>query len=338
MFNFDVERFLKIQNGAASQKDAIDKALDEIEGKGGFKNLFLIGSGGAGILMMPAEYIMKTHSTLPVYREAAADFLAMNHKHFGPDSLVVMASLSGTTSETIEAAKFVKEKGATTISFVGHGDKPLAQATDYTFVNFAEDDTSCESFFMQFYLLIARIMNKRGEFPQYEAFANSIAKLPEGLLKVKEQVEDRAKAWADKHKDTPYHLLVGSGTSWGETFYYAMCILEEMQWIKTKAVSANDFFHGTLELVENGVSVILFKGEDETRPMMERVERFAVQYTDELTVFDSKEFELPGVDAEFRGWFSPIVFATLLERVSAHLEHVRNHPLTTRRYYRRIQY
>lgn len=337
MFNFDAKRFLRIQQGAASQKNAINEALDEIEAKG-FKNLFLIGSGGAGILMMPAEYIMKTHSTLPVYREIAAEFMAIDHKHFGPDSLVVFASLSGTTSETVEAAKFVKKRGATTISFVGHGDKPLAEATDYTFVNFAEDDTSCESFFMQFYLLITRIMQKRGEFPQYDAFTESLSKLPEGLLNVKEQIEDRAKAWAEKHKDTPYHLLVGSGTSWGETFYYAMCILEEMQWIKTKAVSANDFFHGTLELVENGVSVILMKGEDETRPMMERVERFAEKYTDELTIFDTKEFELAGVAEEFRGWFSPIVLATLLERISAHLEHVRNHPLTTRRYYRRIQY
>ncbi len=42
-----------------------------------------------------------------------------------------------------------------------------------------------------------------------------------------------------------------------------MCILEEMQWIRTRPVHASDFFHGTLELVEKGVSVILFKGEDE---------------------------------------------------------------------------
>jgi fructoselysine-6-phosphate deglycase len=337
MFNFDVDRFLKIQKGAVSQKDALNKAIDEIQAKG-FKNLFLIGSGGAGILMMPAEQVMKAHSSLPVYREIAADFLVTGNKHFDEKSLVVFASLSGTTAETIEAAKFVKEKGATTISFVGHGDKPLAELTDYTFVNFAEDDTSCESFFIQFYLLITRLMQKRGEFPQYDAFIESLSKLPEGLLKVKEQIEDRAKVFAEKIKNTPYHMLVSSGTSWGETFYYAMCILEEMQWIKTKAVTANDFFHGTLELVEHGVSVILLKGEDETRPLMDRVERFAEQYTDELTIFDTKEFELKGVAEEFRGLISPIVLATLLERVSAHLEHVRNHPLTTRRYYRRIKY
>jgi fructoselysine-6-phosphate deglycase len=33
-----------------------------------------------------------------------------------------------------------------------------------------------------------------------------------------------------------------------------------------------------------------------------------------------------------------VVLATVLERLSAHLEVLRDHPLTTRRYYRRISY
>jgi fructoselysine-6-phosphate deglycase len=35
---------------------------------------------------------------------------------------------------------------------------------------------------------------------------------------------------------------------------------------------------------------------------------------------------------------SPIILATVLERVSTHLEVIRDHPLTTRRYYRRVSY
>jgi fructoselysine-6-phosphate deglycase len=35
---------------------------------------------------------------------------------------------------------------------------------------------------------------------------------------------------------------------------------------------------------------------------------------------------------------SPVLLATVLERVSAHLEVLRDHPLTTRRYYRRLDY
>jgi fructoselysine-6-phosphate deglycase len=33
-----------------------------------------------------------------------------------------------------------------------------------------------------------------------------------------------------------------------------------------------------------------------------------------------------------------VLLATVLERVSAHLEVKRDHPLTTRRYYKRVEY
>jgi fructoselysine-6-phosphate deglycase len=117
-----------------------------------------------------------------------------------------------------------------------------------------------------------------------------------------------------------------------------MCILEEMQWIRTRPVHAADFFHGTLELVEPGVGVFVFKGEDSCRPLSDRVENFARRYTDRVRVLDAAEAELPGVSPRVRALISPIVLATQLERLSAHLEVLRDHPLTTRRYYKRVEY
>jgi fructoselysine-6-phosphate deglycase len=48
--------------------------------------------------------------------------------------------------------------------------------------------------------------------------------------------------------------------------------------------------------------------------------------------------KLPGISPEVRSLISPVLLATLLERLSAHLEVLRNHPLTTRRYYKRVEY
>jgi fructoselysine-6-phosphate deglycase len=111
-----------------------------------------------------------------------------------------------------------------------------------------------------------------------------------------------------------------------------------MQWIKTRPVHAADFFHGTLELVEKGVSVIVLKGEDPSRPLAARVEAFARQYTDKLRVLDTAQYALKGLSEETRALVAPAVLATLLERLSAHLEVKRNHPLTTRRYYKKVPY
>lgn len=68
------------------------------------------------------------------------------------------------------------------------------------------------------------------------------------------------------------------------------------------------------------------------------MQNFAPNYTDRLTVLDTADFALPGISQEVRGLVSPIVLATVLERISAHLEVMRNHPLTTRRYYKRVAY
>ncbi|MCL6444428.1 MAG: SIS domain-containing protein [Alicyclobacillus sp.] len=338
MFNFNEERYLRIQGGAIEKKDHINNAIDEICASKGFDNLFLVASGGANILMFPAHFALRSQSTLPVFLENAAELVVTDSRNLTDRSLVVFASLSGTTTETVRAAEYVKGKGATTLSFVGHADTPLAKLTDYTFVNFAEDDTSCESFYIQFYLLALRLMNLRGEFPAYDQFVSELSGLPIALVHIKDSFEDRAAKLAAEWKDVPYHMFTGAGAVWGEAYYYAMCILEEMQWIRTRPVHAADFFHGAFELIENGVSVVLLKGEDATRPLANRVEDFAKNHTDRLTVLDSRDFDLPGISSEFRGLLSPVILAAALERVSAHLEHLRNHPLTTRRYYRRIPY
>ena len=164
-----------------------------------------------------------------------------------------------------------------------------------------------------------------------------MGKITPYLIKAKEQYEDRCKALADHHKDTPYHMVVGSGYVWGEAYDYAMCILEEMQWIKTKSIHAAEFFHGTLELVEEDTSIILLYGEDATRPLMDRVYNFATRFSKEIAIFDSKDIVLPLLE-EQRQYVSPLVIYAITERLSCHLEHVRNHPLTTRRYYRQMEY
>ena len=129
-----------------------------------------------------------------------------------------------------------------------------------------------------------------------------------------------------------------ASNTWGETYCFAMCVLEEMQWIATKSIHAAEFFHGTVEMTEKDMSFMLFKGEDETRPLLDRVEKFVRKYSDVVQVWDTKDYELKGVDPSVRGLVSPLVMAAQLERVSAHFEHVRNHSLEIRRYYRTVEY
>lgn len=340
MLNFDVERFVRIQQGAVDLAEPIGEAIDRLYQNGQMENIFLIGSGGVALLLHPAAQLINQYSTFPVFTEIAAEFMAKPRKTFSKNSVVVIPSLSGTTKESLELARFCKDEGATVISLVGSQNTPLEELSDYSFYNGILDDTSSENYYIQGLLIATRILLNTKDLSQeqYDSIMKDLKALPNQLAKAKEQAESKAEEFAKKHKDVDYHIMTGAGNTWDETYYYGMCILEEMQWIRTRPVHAADFFHGTLELVEPDVSIIIMKGEDETRPLVDRVERFAVRYSNEVTVFDTKDYKLEGISENGRKLFAPVVLATILERVSSHLEKERNHPLITRRYYKKVEY
>jgi fructoselysine-6-phosphate deglycase len=337
MLNFDEARFLRIQEGALSHLDGLHSTVTAAL-RDGATNLFFVGSGGAGILMQPAARLLQTRSTFPVFLENPAELVTAGSVHLGAGSLVVIPSLSGTTAESVVALEHARERGAVVLTLTGHAGTPLSDQADHSFVSFAEDDTSCEMFYLQSLVVALAVLDHRGELDDVAGIHDELRALPALLLEVKRSFEPRAELLAKQWQDEPFHILTGSGPTWPEAFYYGMCILEEMQWVRTRPVHASDFFHGTLELVEEGVSVVVLKGEDATRPLCERVEAFAPQYTDKLTVLDTAELALPGISQRVRELVSPVLLATVLERVSAHLEVLRDHPLTTRRYYKRVSY
>jgi fructoselysine-6-phosphate deglycase len=337
MLNFDPDRYLRIQTGAVNLADPIAQAVDSAM-RDGCRNLFFLGTGGAAILMQPAALLLQRQSSFPAFAELSAEIAISGHIQLGKGSLVVIPSLSGNTAESVAVHAQCKAKGATTFAMVGHENSPLAKAANRSFVNFAEDDTSCESFYFQSLLLALSVMKGRGEFSDYGQTLAELRLLPAALLEAKKTFEPEAARIAAALAASPYHIITSSGNCWAEAWYYGMCILEEMQWIKTRPIHAADFFHGTLELVEKGTSVFVLKGEDEFRPLAERVERFAGKLSASLIVIDAAKIRLEGIGPSTRALVAPAVLSALLERVSAHLEVLTNHPLTTRRYYKRMEY
>lgn len=51
-----------------------------------------------------------------------------------------------------------------------------------------------------------------------------------------------------------------------------MCYWEEQRWLRSKLIHAAEFLHSTLEIANKMALVILFLGEDEQRPLAERVQ------------------------------------------------------------------
>lgn len=337
MLNLDTGRFVSIQAGALALAPAIHEAVGKSL-TGGVRNVFFLGTGGAAILMQPAAQLLQRRSHLPVFTDIAAELVIAGHPALGKGSLVVIPSISGTTKESIAALEFCSQKGAAVFTLVGHDGTPLARNATQAFVNFADDHTASESLYLQSLLIALSVMAHRGEHAEYQKIIGELSMLPGHLLAAKQNFEMEAGRLAARLAGEDYHIITGAGSSWAPAWYHGMCVLEEQQWIRTRPVHAADFFHGTFELVGKGVSVIVLKGEDHARALSERVENFARQYTDKLTVLDAAAFDMPAISQETRALISPVILANILERLTAHLAVARNHPLDVRRYYKKVSY
>jgi fructoselysine-6-phosphate deglycase len=320
MLKFDEATFVAQVSSAVALRPQIEALIDSLQERG-FDKLFLIGAGGTYAAMLPYEHLAKKQSTLPVSAVIAAELLLTGDATMTERSIAIFTSVTGTTDDSIRALEYVQQRGVFTIGFTGQPVSPIALNVDVALIS----EPKTWPFDMQMLLLMTRLLSVRGEFDSYEKFANEFENIASVLVEVAAQADPIASAFAESHVDTDYYFLVGAGNVWGLTYLYSMCILEEMQWLRTTRVHSAEFFHGSLELIEKDTSLILFQGEDETRPLTERVENFARRVSDDVSVFDSKSYTLRGISDEFRGLLSPLVL-------------VRNHSLDLRRYYRVMEY
>lgn len=331
MLNFNEEQLLREHQNGVDIIPQVQSIVDKICLEG-YNNIFYIGIGGTNFYAKQMYNIVKQEgSTIPVYVENAADFTVIGNPFFSKDSVVFIESISGDTKEVVAAVDFAHAKGAKVVGYIEKKESPLAKKVDYLV-------TTVGGAYYYWYTVTLRFMRNAGQFDKYDEFINEIRNLPKSCVEISKIADYQANEYAKTYCDEPITYLVGSGNLEDWAYCYGMCIMEEMQWMKTRAISASDFFHGTLEVIERDVPVMLIKGEDKTRPLMERVERFVNKISAKVFVFDSMSYPLVGISDEFRPLLCPIIMRTAFQRLNVYLEYYRRHPLAIRRYYRHLDY
>ena len=337
--NFDEDFTRSSINGALALRPQIEKIIDDIW-KDGFDSIFFMGIGGTWASALQVEVYMRGKSTLPVYVENAAEFLTTGNKKFTKNSVLIYSSVSGNTKEMIELVDCVKKIGARVFAFIDTPDSILTKPDKQDYLIVYKMNEQLKSYMVANYL-----MYKNNEFPDYDKYNKEMeTSLAEALIKV----EKEADAWAYEHAksrveffrahpDYP-HYFIGCGNQYGATYSYGMCYWEEQMWIRTKSISAPEFFHGMQEIIVADTPVTLFIGEDEQRPLAERVARFLPKVCSNYVIIDTKEFKLEGISQENRASISHHVMRAVNARVDAYMELFLRHPLSVRRYYRQFDY
>lgn len=306
--------------------------------KKGIKNIFLVGCGAPNREMGAMKYFLdRDAQKLESYLYFPAEFLDQQPAKLGKDSLVVLATHSGTTPEMIKVAEFCKTIGCTTVGVTQHADSPLAQNVQYPLL-YGMSDHGYTAKFIIIWALLGAIMKEVEGWKLYDKLMKSLNALPSAMVDTAEFSEKRAIEDARLYKDDDFMMIMGSGPNYCTAYVFGVCILMEMQWMHTFTGEAAEFFHGPFEVIDQNVPVVLFKGEDGSRPIVERVEAFCKKFTERLIVYDSKDYEMKGIDPEIRALVTPMILESAVDRFSQHLAVWHNHPLTTRRYMWKFDY
>jgi fructoselysine-6-phosphate deglycase len=332
MLKFDEQKLLDNMNGALALRPEIEKIVDELVDRG-YSNICWLGIGGTYASAMQANIHMKEKTAIETFYQNAAEFLATGNKRITKDTVVVISSVSGNTAEIVAAVKEIESNiHATIIGFIDNKDAELAHMCDYV-ISFPMDEQ------LKFFMVADRFMYRAGEFDDYEDLYSQLDKhFAQDIVNVEKSADEFGLKFAEKHHEDAIHYFVGAGNQWGATYSYAMCYWEEQHWLRTKSIEAAEFFHGMFEIVDRDTPVTVYVGEDSQRSLSERVANFLPQICANYTIIDSKDYDLPGIDAKYRGYMTPFVLHAVNQRIDAHIENLNRHPMDIRRYYRQLKY
>jgi fructoselysine-6-phosphate deglycase len=274
-------------------------------------------------------------SNLPAFVQHAAEYYTTGNRRLTKDSVVIVSSVTGTTQEVVKALEEVKKVGATVIGFIDTAETPLANLSDYV-ITYPAPGTEQLKFFM----LADRLMQLTGDFEDYEEYYSELDQyLAVGLVEAEKKAEAFGKEFAEKHRHDAMHYFIGAGNQWGAVYSYAMCYWEEQSWLRSKSIHAAEFLHGTLEIIDETTPVTVFLGEDEQRPLSERVVALLPRICANYTFIDTKDYPVAGISEKYRGRIlSHLLMHCVTQRIDAYVEKLNCHPLDIRRYYRQFDY
>jgi len=324
---------------AAIEQQLAD-ARDAIAARQSVSRVMLTACGGSYAVMLPGEYFLgSTATALEATALNAAEFTSRASSRVDDATVVILCSHSGTTPETVAAAEHARARGALTIAFTHDVGSPLAQAAEYV-IGYQHGPEKSESYVAPALLLrlIARLLDTREGTSLSEQIDDAVAALQTLVPEARAAHTEAADAWAFRHRREPLIYTMAAGSNYGTAYSFAICLLQEMQWVHSAAIHAGEYFHGPFEVTDVDVPFIALLGVDETRPVEQRAVDFLVKHSDRALVIDAETFGLDRFDRVVQGVLAHVIFNPVLRTYADALADHRGHPLSVRRYMWRMEY
>ncbi|MDG2978168.1 SIS domain-containing protein [Latilactobacillus curvatus] len=316
--------------------------IEAIKGKNvSISRVLFVGCGASMADLYPGYYFISHESqALLTSIMTANEFNYDTPKGIDEHTIVITASLGGSTPESIEATKLARSLNAQVITLSHVADSPIIEAAEYSIVHGFEKNYAAKVEKMTNVLKLA--VEICHQFEDY-AFYDEAERAFDGIGDLIEQevklVGPMAKQFAEQYKDDQTIYVMSSGATYDAAYATASFLLMEMQWISAPTLHTGEYFHGPFELTETDVPYLLFMNDGPTRPLDARALTFLQRFDAKVTVIDAKDHGLNSVASNnVIDYFNPILLTGIMRVYAEELAIARKHPLTKRRYMWKLEY
>ena len=239
--------------------------LDELhlsrESLAALKRIYVVACGSAYYVGCLAKYLLEQTCQIPVEPIQASEFRYANPV-LCSNTLVLIISQSGETSDTLAALKLAKSRGVPVLAIVNVVGSSIARAADYVMYTYAGPEiavASTKAYMVQLcvlYLFALRLAYARGQLTEEKTkyYTAQLLHAPE-VIKSRLADCEQIKYLASRYVNTQSCFFIGRG------FDYALSLegslkLKEISYVHSDAYAAGELKHGTISLITDGVPVI----------------------------------------------------------------------------------
>ncbi len=300
-----------------------------------------VGCGASKADLYPAYYLLLHNSrSIRVGHFTANEFVYDTPSWVDETTLVISASLGGTTPETVHANAVAKERKAHVVSLTQTEGSALTTDADYVIIHRFSESYAAKLEKMGYAMALAsELLHQKEGWAGHEKMKAGFDRIYDLAQKSAESVKKDAMAFAQAYKDAPIIYLMSSGASMEVAYSTSICLMMEMQWINSGYFHAGEFFHGPFEIVDKDVPFILMMNDGPTRHLDARALTFLERFDAKTTVIDALDYGLASaVDKEVKCYFNPMLLVAVFRVYAEELSYARQHPLTKRRYMWKLEY
>jgi glucosamine--fructose-6-phosphate aminotransferase (isomerizing) len=245
-----------------AHRDEIDTIARELARRD-LAGVIGLGSGTSQFVAQVADAAFARFAGIPGWDYDSQAFLRYPPPLDYSRMLAVPYSGSGSTVDTVAAARECRSRGAYTLAFTSVEGSPVVQASDARILTAGGFDTGGSDTFhyttriaAAIYLALALGRLRNGHAHDFDALIGQLLDTPRLMAEMLEQVDARCRTIAEMFLGVRSIIVVGAGANYGTAEEIALKF-DEMAHIPTKAMNPGRHIHGALGLTEESILTVL---------------------------------------------------------------------------------